>query len=226
MSVMVQVIFIHINKCGGTSVKKCLESYKNVLICTNNIQNSTKNISIVQRTPLWKSAFTFTIVRHPFSRLISAYKMFHRENSSVTLQQVINIALDKQIGYNNTVLAKKNNSLQFCMRSTKPKPKLTNNLAYVSRIKRHTLPMTHPHYGIVRADDTITVDFVAHLENIANDWKIVEQHLGKEVPLPKANATNDNHVELSPAQVSALYAYYKRDFKVFGYDPKVYREMA
>ncbi len=220
MSVMVQVIFIHINKCGGTSVKRCLESDKNVLICTNNIKNSAKNISIVQRTPLWKSAFTFTIVRHPFLRLIYAYKMFHRENSAYTLQQVINIALDKTVNH-NVVLAKKNNSLQFCMRSTKPKPKLTNNLAYVSRIKRHTLPMTHPHYGIVRADDTITVDFVAHLENITNDWEVIEHHLGKTVPLPKANATNDNHVELSPAQVTALYAYYKRDFEIFG-NPKVY----
>ncbi len=217
---MVRVIFLHINKCGGTSVKECLGSNKNVLICTNNIPNSRRNINTIQRTSLWKTAFTFTIVRHPFSRLISAYKMFHQEDSSCTLEQVIDITLNKNIDHNKIVRAHSHtNSLQFRMRSATSQQSKDN---YQSRIKRHTLPMTHPHYGIVRADDTITVDFVACLENIANDWKIIEQHLDKSVALPRANATSNKHVKLSSRQLSALYTYYKRDFKVFEYDPQVY----
>jgi hypothetical protein len=188
-----KVIFIHVNKCGGTSIKKCLRPNPNVLICTNAIPGSRYNIHDVQKRKIWKDAFTFTVIRHPFARLVSAYKMFNTENPAVTLQQVIDITLDKTIGHNSLHDFKK-------------------------RVKRHTLPITHPHYGIVDKNDAITVDFVARLENITEDWKVVEEKLGKQVPLPHANKTNNQNIQLSKDQEQLLYEYYHKDFLIFGYN--------
>lgn len=195
-------IFIHINKCGGTSVRKVLNKIKSegadVTICTNNIKDSEINISDVQKWSSYGDSFSFTIVRHPFARFISAYKMIKRDikDVSYTIDDFIKIVTNPSIPYG-----------------------IGGGEEY---IKRHTLPMTHPHYSIVDKRGLLKVKFVAELEKIDQDWKIIQEKLGINYDLPKANATSKETFKLNQSQEDILYKYYQRDFEIFKYDPKNY----
>jgi len=199
-------IFIHINKCGGTSVKKLLNGNKNILICTNNIPGSDRNISYIQNQEFYKDKFSFTIIRHPFSRLISTYKMIQRDSPElkITLDYIIKVTLNLNISYNI------------------PKGNDIKSGGMDSYIKRHTLPITHSHYGIVDGKNNLKVNFICKLENIDKDWKYIQKKLNITSTLPKKNVTSNKKILLNDEQVKLLYEYYKKDFKIFQYNKNDY----
>lgn len=61
-----EAIFIHINKCGGSSVEEAL-----------GIPVKIHDTAAARRRKIgarrWDRAFTFTLVRHPYSKVISHY---------------------------------------------------------------------------------------------------------------------------------------------------------
>jgi len=190
-----KAIFIHIHKCGGTSVKKCLEGIDKVLICDNYTPDSNKNIEDVVRMSIWRTAFKFAIVRHPYSRVISLHEMIVRDWKPITIDEVIDISL---------------------MPSPDPKVRTVERV-----IKRHTLPMSDSHYALVDGTGEIVVDFIAKLENINADWQVIKNKIGIDKDLPHANVTKnisaDSHSVLSNRNKERLAEYYKKDFEIFGY---------
>ena len=198
----IKAIFIHVNKCGGTSVKKSLVASKDIIICTNNIPGSKTNIFDIQKLPIYKNVFSFTIIRHPFSRLISTYKMIKRDTPelNITIDNIIKIAIDPQISYNI------------------PKSDNIKSGGMDVYIKRHTLPISHPHYGIVDENNNIKVSYVCKLENIGNDWIIIKKNLNIKFSLPKKNSTNNDKIQLNTDQIETLYKYYEKDFLIFNYN--------
>lgn len=202
-------VFIHINKCGGTSIKSILNKKENVIVCTNNIPGSKVNINEIQKWAEYENLFSFTIIRHPFSRFISAYKMIKRDcpELNYTLNKFINIVTDPKISYLKT--------------------KIDKNFAYYAwggpevYIKRHTLPLSHSHYGIVDENENIKVKFIGKLENIENDWKIIQQKLEINEKISVLNSTKKEEIKLNDEQKKILFEYYKKDFEFFSYDLKL-----
>ena len=55
-------LFIHINKCGGTSVKKVLDKKPHIYIPNND------TLCELNQTKVWDDYIKFTIVRNPLSK--------------------------------------------------------------------------------------------------------------------------------------------------------------
>ena len=76
-------------------------------------------------------------------------------------------------------------------------------------IKRHTLPLSSEHYGIVDAHGKNLMNFIGKLENIDSDWKIIQEKCDIFHPLPRTNTTENfsykDHVFLSEIHKEKLY---------------------
>ena len=79
-------IFVHITKCGGTSVENALEKYGGEYLWNRDEMTNENHQYIHPKhvlaekyslTKYWKNSFKFTFVRNPWSREISAY--FYRK---------------------------------------------------------------------------------------------------------------------------------------------------
>jgi hypothetical protein len=87
-----KVIFVHLQKCGGTSVESSISPYckwNDVLIGSTRLgeimqweyfaqfglhkHSSAKEIIAIIGSPNWEEFFSWTVVRNPFSRICSLY---------------------------------------------------------------------------------------------------------------------------------------------------------
>lgn len=185
-----KLMFIHINKCGGTSVKHAFRNLKNVYIPNND------NIINLIDTPIWNNSTKITIVRNPYNRIKSLYGMLIRQGKVISIDDMLNILMDDSILYKTD-----NGSL--------PKGK--------SYIKRHGLPMTHKHYGIC-SDDKIIIDKIYKLENIKKDWGKIQKLINHKINLPHKNTSKSDLIKLSELQKDKIQYIYNKDFNLLGYE--------
>ena len=78
-----QYSFIHINKCGGTSVEHALGIPK----IHDTVEQRIKKIGKRR----WDSRFTFTLVRHPYSKVVSHYNYRTKTNQNALLESPLDI---------------------------------------------------------------------------------------------------------------------------------------
>lgn len=185
-----KVMFIHINKCGRTSVKSAINNLKNVYIPAND------NIISLIGTPIWKNHFKITIVRNLYDRIKSLYGMLIRQGVNISIDEMLNILIDDDILY-------KTADGSFPIGH--------------SYIKRHGLPMTHKHYGICDGDKII-VDKVFKLEQIKEDWKEIQKIINSNINLPHKNLSKSNLIKLSAIQKEKIYNFYTKDFRLLKYE--------
>ncbi len=113
-------LFIHVNKCGGTSMKQAFKNVKSIWIPPAN-----KLINLAKEEK-WNQLNKFSIVRHPVSRLLSLQGMLLKlRRKHISLTEIMDLVEDPSISYY----------------------KFSNQKEY---IKRHALPFTHPHYQVYR----------------------------------------------------------------------------
>lgn len=188
---MKKFLYIHVNKCGGTSVKSALKKIRHLEIPENN-----KILENIERGE-YNNLIKFTIVRHPIKRFESLVKMIWRDkDSSLSVSDIAKIALDENINY-----------------------KIWDNLD--SYIKRHSLPISHPHYGVIY-NDSIYMNHIFKLESIDADWVKICDMLNIKIQLPKKNSTEkvDKEVILDDCVYEKLLNYYAKDFLYFNYKIK------
>jgi hypothetical protein len=183
-------LYIHINKCGGTSVKKALSNLPILHIPKNN------NILNDILEEKYDGMIKFTIVREPVERFKSLVRMIWREfGLTMSVKNILELVVDESIDYLDWSKKKKE-----------------------SYIKRHGLPMSAPHYGVV-VNGVINMDYIFKIENIDQDWKKICMLLNIKENLEKINTTlsNDCKVILSDECMDVIYTYYKSDFTIFEY---------
>jgi len=77
-------IFQPIHKCGGTSISKTFRDHPDFIFSIpreGSFVHGTAS-SHIERS-VWEEAIKFTIVRNPYDRAVSAYKMFSKPTSLV-----------------------------------------------------------------------------------------------------------------------------------------------
>lgn len=191
--------FVHINKCGGTSIEHRLNLPK--------IHYSAQNgIDIVGRER-WDSVFTFSVVRHPYSRIVSLYEFRKKESRLGQLTKNVN------------------EWIYECLVNRREGCFMVPNENH-----RHwqckEIHMQSPMIDWLRVDGQIAVNTVYKLENIDEEWPKICNIIGcKENTLLKLNNSIGTSYDyavsiLNDETIEILNEYYKEDFEIFDYDIK------
>jgi chondroitin 4-sulfotransferase 11 len=187
-------LFIPVNKCACTSMTAAIKGHPAALIVANRSFLLEREIHRDEVTMcMWEQSFSFAFIRNPFDRLVSAWCMF-REKYGVSFEEVLDIALDHDLGHRA-------------------------GAGRLEEIKRHTLPLSHPHYGLVDASGVPRIDFIGRFERLYEDWCQVCRSIGAHLTLPHLNRTK--HVEYTSYYDRRLRSraelIYSTDMEIFGY---------
>lgn len=175
-------LFIHINKCGGTSLKRALQPHLDVFIPQNN------ELIKLSDQESWQDYKKFTIIRNPIDRVLSLQGMLLKRNKlDISIDEILDIVEDESIAYNRL----------------SPQP------VY---IKRHGLPMTHPHYQVYK-DGKINVDKYWKLEELNEVLPEIEEYLGRKLDIPKLNTSKKK--QATDKEIERIKKVYAKDFEVF-----------
>lgn len=191
-------IFIHIPKTGGTSIN---HRYKYAI----NPEFSTLGHCFASTYPEWCREKMYTIVRNPYSRLVSAYKFMKRGGFRDNIEYkslikkfptfekwILNGNLRPKRTYDRTDIVTELLIPQFCF------------IYELSGTHKLMIPESH----------------ILRFENYAAD---IEKHFG----IPKTNQIHSNVTQSDKNEwkryytnkevQNKVYTLYFRDFKIFGY---------
>ena len=184
-------VFIHNPKTGGQALRQIL------------LQGEFDGPVTGPLPVAWQSHFSFSFVRNPFDRLVSAWKMFTQGiedtgwrvprdvEPNMSLADFLEIVTDESIGYGESE-----------SRDGK------------MRIRNHTLPQTHEFYSIDQAQ------FVGRFENYDADVRRIFETLGitRDPPLPRHTTRRGPYQSYYDAGTRrTAEQYYSRDLEQFGY---------
>ena len=177
-------IFIHILKCGGTSVEAALGIPK------------THDTALIRRRRVgaaaWERAFTFSVVRHPYSKVISHYNFRHRHDETGVRSDRISLN-------------------DWIMRAYGEKDP-----------RYHDRPLWFVPCAHWLCDEVgkVLVDHVARLETLDQEWPKIAARIGTDAELPHRNTSRADAQDwsvLSPRAREIIDQVFRPDFEIFGY---------
>jgi hypothetical protein len=190
-------IFIHIPKTAGNSIERTCLFDDQRESTRENVGGHLPARKIRDKYPdKYSDYFKFTVVRNPYDKLLSCYYY---------LKQADNIRNEKLVRLKKKII-KSGNFHNFCRYV----------LHEEANIITHLKPQTD---FICDENGAVIVDYIAKLENLKNDVKIIENKLGVNLSIHHRNPSvrfacsnyyNDNDVEI----VSNVYC---KDISMFGY---------
>lgn len=188
---MSKFLFLHISKCGGTSIKKMIKNKDNI----ENIERHHLD-SLHLRLDRYNDYIKFTIVRDPYDRIKSVCRMVNERGYQTTIDEILDIVEDKDVSHYFQFFNTKN-----------------------GYIKRHALPMTHKHYCVYDLEsEKLIADKVYRFEDFGSIHKDLEELTGRNFELIKVNSTKKIGLVLSKDQIRRINKIYEKDFEVFNYN--------
>lgn len=185
-------IFIHVPKCGGSSIAKALFGEEHVGHATH------RQYRMLFTKEEYLSYFKFAIVRNPWDRLVSAFHYLKGGGN----------------GEADACWAEENlkqfNDFETFVREWLPSKKLDSTYWHF---------MTQAHFTNTEAGIK-DLDFIGHFESMASDFKKIADTLGMDVELPYLNRSNrrsDYRSYYSDETASIAAEAYKVDIDTFGY---------
>lgn len=149
----------------------------------------------------WRGLYSFTFVRHPLDRAVSAFADFVQlRGFRGTVGDFVDVIIDDSIPYSDV-----NGASSEAVRKNK------SEIA----IRHHTIPQTHPFNCLKEAS------FVGRFENYRDDLETILQTVGLvSADIPKLRETDHygfaNH--LSHKEIARLTEFYFEDFQLLGYE--------
>jgi len=185
-------VFIHVPKAAGTSVNHALYGRPLGHYTVTEVQRAFPR--------LWERAFTFTVVRNPFDRVLSAYRF-------------------ARAGRTESMGIRDAERYQQAAFSTFPRFVLewlvAQDLSAVDPVFRTQTSYLDP------GADHCGVDLVARVESLEADIRVVASRLGRNLDVPALNVTGrarDRDTALNdPAVRRAISDAYATDFQVLDY---------
>jgi len=210
---MQRVIFVHIPRTAGTSIKKCMQQDEDHFLLKRSwipvTAENTKKFILLSHTPItclikhaildedmWNNSFKFVFVRNPWDRLVSVWKFYkgcrRQKDYSTRFLESFSIFFEKVIVNKKWI------------------PPLGLHIHRPNF--QHVLPQTN------WLDKDI--DFIGRFENLADDWKtICELIKMKYNVLKKTNTTKHLHYSTyyTPKMVDQTAFFYAEDIERFNY---------
>ncbi|MEM6253479.1 MAG: sulfotransferase family 2 domain-containing protein [Cyanobacteria bacterium P01_D01_bin.156] len=237
-------VFVHLHKCGGTSVERALSKdirWNDVILGSTPygemIQNSyRKQFGIYKHSSasdikkmigdeLWEQYFTFSIVRHPIDRLVSYYAYLKTHylgkyrGSAIRLMYFLDQI--RPVPEPLTQIPRLYDAFRWpgivaCLKSNSIADFIHSDSVWKS-------------YGTMsqfaqlsnEIDNCLLVDYVGRLEDISTNWQFVSSKIGIDTPLPHSNKSKRKYKEwrkyFSLDDINFLADKYKEDMEHFGY---------
>ena len=174
-----ECVFIHIPKTGGSTIRLGIwkERYEG---------------PVFGKMPdEWKDKFKFAFVRHPISRLVSAWSDFTQHRGQThTIEEFLDVVMDESVNY------------------IPP----TQNMA--EKIRHHTIAQTHPFNTLFEAD------FIGRHENYIEDLKFIldKMHVVPEhIPNWRETKKVDWKDVVKGKTLMRAVEFFEEDFEKLGY---------
>lgn len=185
-----QCLFVHIPKCAGISVCKAL--FGNMAAGHHPL----RKYSLIFSPEEFHRYFKFTVVRNPWDRLLSAWTFLKAGG----FDEHDRLWAEKNLGPYPDFES-------FVMNWVTPK-----NIRKKNHFQLQSYYVCHP-------DGCLGVDFVAYLENLPEDFKIIASRLGVDTTLSQSNRSRhadyrDAYTEEMKELVAEVY---RKDIDLFGY---------
>ena len=197
-------IFVHIPKCGGTSISHCMSTGNNEFYKYNGFRHNTLEQDIefcnIQKNSLnINETFVFSSVRNPWDRIVSVYH-FHR--------------ILKENKYPWVEFCKKHSFLDFIKYSEENHKKMIVFTTYMEFLSQN---------------NEFCVDYIIDFNNINNDFKFISNLFDVTAALPKVNKTNHKEYKFYYNSYSeeVIRNHFINDIKFFQFcfeDPKEFKK--
>jgi len=188
-----KTIFVHIPKCAGVSISIGLFD------CLGGAHKSVRRYRLLFGREFW-GYFKFTFVRHPYSRLVSAYRYITQNNHDMWTE-------------NKSTKEKVNRSFRDF------EDFVLNGLRQISEEDCHFRPQSR----YILLNGTLAVDYIGRVERIQRDFNEVCNILDVSRKLPRLNDTGSNYTTrsyyTSDAVKRRVDQIYSEDFENLGYVP-------
>lgn len=202
-------IFQHIHKCGGTSISKTFRNHPNFIFSIpreGTFDHGTATSQIEK--DVWESAKKFTIVRNPYDRAVSAYKMFCKPTSLVPNKW-------RRVFPDFLAFARFLNNANLASHSAPPDVPTKEYINSIDNVIHHCSTFSNPKYRIDEMDEILRIesleeDFERAFENTSlMDYEL--QHANKTFAKPYREFYCEESREL-------IAQAYKEDIERFSYE--------
>jgi len=225
-------VFVHLHKCAGTSIEVALAAHLGVndLVLGSTPEGEAQQAFFKQLTGLdkhasaqqamdalgaaaWRDMYSFSFVREPIGRLRSLYTY------ALGLAKARPLTAAEQADLAAT--GRYPNRQPFRYKAVQSAVVSPDFSAFVLNPLTWEDPGAQPQWqGVCDADGQLLVNFVGRVEDMAQDWPVIEHRLGLAMPLGTENRSHvDRNVELTDAARQLLATRLARDFELFGYPP-------
>jgi len=215
------LLYCWIHKVASSSWSKVFFNLKGKQVPTSRLHEAAQQFSIpsIKLPSAISNSLLFTIVRHPFERLVSAYRD--------------KFELSKKYAYVYTMYASKILGLKSLTDTQRVRrPTFSEFVDYLLRVPVQQFNDHWVPYWLHCHVCEMEYDIIGKMETIADDMEFIAERSGlaaTNITLPWTNRRNsgDNislkyFRDLSVDQVMGLYRIYKLDFEMFGYQVTPY----
>jgi chondroitin 4-sulfotransferase 11 len=203
-------IFIHIPKCGGSSITK------QAFFKKRSQENAHKSISEYAKTKDLTKFKQFSITRNPWDRIVSLYFFWRNMNKKHPYYKwdkyAVQFIHDKNLNFEEFVQAiYSKNSKKFFFKS----------YDFENHKTKKEIDHTKSQRSLLENNGLVNLTFIGRFENLQNDFdKICDIIKIPRSTLPHANKSPHKHYSeyYNDRTREMIERKYKEDIKEFGYN--------
>jgi hypothetical protein len=190
-----QLLYVRVPKSGNSSIRRSIE------------HGEKRRMSKVQIMAAQKGWTTFSFVRNPWARVLSAFR--HKASNDTNSPRMVDGVYQGFLDHGIAVRADMGFD-EFCeLICAIPDDKTDKHLRSQSAFLIH--------------EDEPIVPFIGKIENMEDDWGRLMQQLDADIPIKHINRTQESHQHYSdfysnPALINLVGDRYAEDVRRFSYD--------